>query len=148
VPVVAVTELLDSLHVLLRSTVALMTPQQAVANLQGDKIDSPAPDGLIGGCLAADSRFKQFPGGRFGLREWAWGIPTSLDEQLVACLRSGGKAESSLHLSQALNRMLPPEQPAHYTRVLETLCAGGAFRRVGSGMYALSEWFDAERERD
>lgn len=96
-----------------------------------------ASDALISGCVGADPRFKEYEGKRIGLREWEWGIPRTVDEYVIACLRSAGKPVICSAVVAAVQSVLPPGRDvtvATAQRVLDGPdCIG-----VGDGLYTVA----------
>jgi len=132
-----VVTILERLHGLLRRNCRIMAMNQLAAALRQRASFRGASDALISGCVAADPRFKEYEGRRIGLREWEWGIPRTVDEYVIACLRSAGKPVTCGAIVTAVQGVLPPGRDvtvAMAQRVLDGPdCVG-----VGDGLYTVA----------
>jgi hypothetical protein len=125
---------LERLHGLLRRNARIMAMNQLAAALRQRAGFRATPEGLIGGCVAADSRFREFDGRRIGLREWEWGIPRTLDELVIACLRSSGRPLSTAEATAAVQGVLPPGKSVASAAV-QSVLDGPDCVAMGGGLY-------------
>jgi hypothetical protein len=103
-----VSAAIDRMHVLLRRNSRIMAVNQLAAALRQRVAFRSIADELIAGCLAADSRFKEFDGRRVGLREWEWGIPHTPEEFVIACLRVADRPLTTAGVSEGVRALVPP----------------------------------------
>ncbi|MCC2671483.1 MAG: Sigma-70, region 4, partial [Armatimonadetes bacterium] len=125
---------LDRLHELLRRSGRTMAPTQLAVLFRQEPPFGAASDAFIAACLAADSRLSLLDTRRVGLREWRWGVPKTVDEALLACLRDAGQPLSLAQLAARAGAILPrdtPIPPATVQRALDE----GPFVQVGPGVY-------------
>jgi hypothetical protein len=128
---------LDRLHGLLRRNSRIMAMNQLAAALRQRAGFRSTSDALITGCVAADSRFREFEGQRIGLREWEWGIPRTLEEFVIACLRTAGKPLSLPEVTAAVQRLLPPGRDVTAVTAQRVL-NGPECLALGDGLYVLT----------
>lgn len=129
---------LDSLHAALRKSRRLMTLRQLAVAARLPRPAHCSLETYLGACVAADPRLREFSGGRIGLAMWAWGVPQTLEECLVACLRAEGRPQRAARLAEAVRELLPPGTAVDIREVRATLGSSAAFRRVRPGVYELA----------
>jgi hypothetical protein len=129
---------LERLHLLLRRAQRPATLRQLAGGFRQEDPRAPRSEALLAACLASDRRFRTCDARRYGLREWEWGVPRSLEEALVACLRVDGRALAVPRLTERVNQVLQPERAASPVAVAAALARDPVFRRVRTGVYALA----------
>lgn len=128
---------LERLHGLLRRNARLMAVKQLAAAFRQRAVNREATDSFLAACIAADCRFREFEGRRIGLREWEWGIPRTLDECVVACLRSAETPRPLAAIVSGVSALLPPGSEAAPSAVQQIL-RGDRYLELEPGVYALA----------
>jgi hypothetical protein len=92
------------------------------------------------GCLRTDERLAPGDGDRFGLVEWEWLLPHTLDDYIYLALRAAGRPRHYLWITEYVNSLVAAGSEVTpreiHTALLERT---ERFRRVREGTYGLVE---------
>jgi hypothetical protein len=92
-------------------------------------------------CLRTDERLCCQDGERFGLVEWKWLLPTSLEDYIYLALRAAGRPRHYLWITEYVNTLVPRGSEASPRDVHSALLdRSDRFVRTREGTYALAEW--------
>lgn len=130
---------LDRVHAVIRNQGRWMSPAQVTARSRKVAPVAGGEEAMIAACLRTHPRLHTPDGCRFGLREWEWGLPTSLQEKLICCLRADNTPRNALQLTRRLAGILPDGQAPDSAEVLAALATGEPFHPAGRGFYTLRD---------
>jgi Sigma-70, region 4/Bacterial RNA polymerase, alpha chain C terminal domain len=98
-----------------------------------------APAFLLG-CLVTDERLSQRDGDRFGLVEWEWLLPHSLDDYIYLALRAADRPRHYLWITEYVNSLVAAGAEVTSREVHSALLERTErFQRVREGTYGLVE---------
>jgi RNA polymerase sigma factor (sigma-70 family) len=101
----------------------------------------PQSAAFLRGCLCTDHRLARTEDGLFGLVEWQFLLPRSLEDYIYLALRAAGRPRHYLWITEQVNSLLPEGESVSprdvHTRLLEQ---SGRFNRAREGTYTHAEW--------
>lgn len=138
----------DAFHGLLRAAGVRMTAELLLAEMRRRFAEvSGTPEGFLRACLRADDRLSRDEEGQYGLVEWQWLLPRTLDDYVYLALRSAARPRHYMWITQQVNLLIPDGQEVTPRDVHGTLLDRvDVFMRYREGTYALREWEDGPRE--
>jgi hypothetical protein len=137
-----VVEVQDGLHSLLRAAGARLAPEALLAELRRKNpacVNAPEP--FLRACLRADDRLASDETGQYGLVEWQWLLPRTLDDYVYLALRAASRPRHYMWITQQVNALIPDGEEVTPRDVHGTLLdRADLFMRYREGTYALREW--------
>jgi hypothetical protein len=132
----------DRFHARLRTAGRPLAEDDLLESVAADRAeDRPHSAAFLLGCLCTDRRIARTEEGLFGLVEWQWLLPHSLDDYIYLALRAAGRPRHYLWITEQVNSLLPDGESVSprdvHTSLLEQ---SGRFVRAREGTYTLSEW--------
>jgi hypothetical protein len=143
-----VLELQDSYHSLLRAAGAHMKEGELLAAVRGKCLAAgSAPESLLRACLRTDDRLAVDAEQQYGLVEWQWLLPRTLDDYVYLALRSAARPRHYMWITEQVNTLIPDGEEVTPRDIHSTLLdRADLFIRYREGTYALREWETAPRE--
>ncbi len=143
-----VMDVQDSFHSLLRAAGARMSIDALLAELRAKYEDAgDVPEPFLRACLRTDDRLASDESGQYGLVEWQWLLPRTLDDYVYLALRSAARPRHYMWITQQVNALIPDGEEVTPRDVHGTLLdRTDVFMRYREGTYALREWESAPRE--
>jgi hypothetical protein len=143
-----VLEVQDGFHSLLRAAGARKKEGELVAALrQKFPAAADAPEPFLRACLRADDRLASDEDRQYGLVEWQWLLPRTLDDYVYLALRAAARPRHYMWITEQVNALIPDGQEVTPRDVHGTLLdRADLFTRYREGTYALREWESAPRE--
>jgi hypothetical protein len=143
-----VLEVQDSYHSLLRAAGAPMKEGELLAAVRGKcPVVARAPESLLRACLRTDDRLAVDEQQQYGLVEWQWLLPRTLDDYVYLALRSAARPRHYMWITEQVNTLLPDGEEVTPRDIHSTLLdRADLFLRYREGTYALREWETAPRE--
>jgi RNA polymerase sigma factor (sigma-70 family) len=143
-----VLQVQDSYHSLLRAAGAHMKEAELLAAVRRKcPAASSAPESLLRACLRTDDRLAGDEQQQYGLIEWQWLLPRTLDDYVYLALRSAARPRHYMWITEQVNTLLPDGQEVTPRDIHSTLLdRADLFLRYREGTYALREWETAPRE--
>jgi hypothetical protein len=139
-----VLELQDGLHSLLRAAATPLRQEELLADLRRKSaVAQQLSEPFLRACLRTDDRLASDEEGRYGLVEWQWLLPRTLDDYVYLALRSAARPRHYMWITQQVNTLIPDDDEVIPRDVHGTLLdRTDLFRRYREGTYALREWGD------
>jgi Sigma-70, region 4/Bacterial RNA polymerase, alpha chain C terminal domain len=148
-PVEQIAAIQDAFHARLRAALRPLAEAavlEAVAGGRSDRRDVSAV--FLRGCLLTDPRIARTEEGLYGLVEWQWLLPRSLDDYIYLALRAAGRPRHYTWITDQVNALMPDGESVSSRDVHTTLLEhADRFVRSREGTYALVEW-QGPRERN
>jgi RNA polymerase sigma factor (sigma-70 family) len=134
-------------HSLLRAAGARMAESDLLTAVrQKCPAAGRAPQTFLGACLRTDDRLAGDEQ-QYGLVEWQWLLPRTLDDYVYLALRSAARPRHYMWITDQVNTLIPDGQEVTPRDVHGTLLdRADLFVRYREGTYALQEWVSAPRE--
>jgi hypothetical protein len=138
----------DAFHSLLRAAGTRMAADQLLAEMRRRFEEvADTPETFLRACLRADDRLSRDEDGLYGLVEWQWLLPRTLDDYVYLALRSAARPRHYMWITQQVNLLIPDGQEVTPRDVHGTLLdRAEVFMRYREGTYALREWENGPRE--
>src|SRR5207247_404223 len=103
-----VIELQDGLHSLLRAAATPLRQEALLADLRRKSATAQQlPERFLQACLRTDDRLAGDEEGRYGLVEWQWLLPRTLDDYVYLALRSAARPRHYMWITQQVNALIP-----------------------------------------
>lgn len=143
-----VLDLQNAYHSLLRAAGARIREEELVAAVrEKNPAAAAAPDSFLVACLRTDDRLASDDEGRYGLVEWQWLVPHTLDDYIYLALRAAARPRHYMWITQQVNALIPDGEEVTPRDVHGTLLdRSDLFLRYREGTYALREWAEPSRE--
>jgi hypothetical protein len=138
----------DAFHSLLRAAGARMSADTLLAEMRRRFAEvADTPERFLRACLRSDDRLSSDEGGLYGLVEWEWLLPRTLDDYVYLALRSAARPRHYMWITQQVNLLIPDGQEVTPRDVHGTLLdRADVFMRYREGTYTLREWANGPRE--
>ncbi len=143
-----VLEIQAGYHSLLRAAGSRMKESDLLAAVR-QKYPGAArtPEPFLRACLRTDDRLSGDEQQQYGLVEWQWLLPRTLDDYVYLALRSAARPRHYMWITEQVNTLIPDGQEVTPRDVHGTLLdRADLFVRYREGTYALQEWVEAPRE--
>jgi sigma-70-like protein/RNA polymerase alpha subunit len=143
-----VLEIQDGFHSLLRAAGARMRDDALLSELQRKNASYRSlKEPFLRACLRADDRLGSDESRQYGLVEWQWLLPRTLDDYVYLALRSAARPRHYMWITQQVNALIPDGQEVTPRDVHGTLLdRNDMFMRYREGTYTLREWETGPRE--
>jgi hypothetical protein len=116
-------------------------PLHRDALLAGFRADTRVDGRFLEACLNTDERIRCCDGDQYGLAEWEWLMPHTLDDYVYLALRAAGRPRHYLWVTDYVNTLVPRGselRPREIHAIL--LDRTERFVRTREGTYGLAEW--------
>jgi hypothetical protein len=143
-----VAEVQDLFHSLLRAAGARQPVESLLAELRRKYPPVAAvPESFLRACLRTDDRLASDETGQYGLIEWQWLLPRTLDDYVYLALRAAARPRHYMWITQQVNGLIPDGEEVTPRDVHGTLLdRSDLFTRYREGTYTLREWENGPRE--
>lgn len=143
-----VLEVQDSYHSLLRAAGAHVKEGELLTAVRRKcQAAGGAPESLLRACLRTDDRLAGNEQQQYGLIEWQWLLPRTLDDYVYLALRSAARPRHYMWITEQVNTLIPDGEQVTPRDIHGTLLdRADLFIRYREGTYALREWEAAPRE--